>query len=114
MKKYISKLSVVLIYFLLVAGLLDFKITLLFDIRGVAAVVCGMVLFSMPVILNDRNKNSVLEALCKNAVTVGYLATFLFLFSRLNDSKGYDNLLNDIALNCRPLLYGMIFFFTYF
>lgn len=108
MKKYISKLSVVLIYFLLIAWIAGFKIELLFDIRGILAVLCGMVLFSIPVIITERNRNTVLEAFSKNAVTVGYLATFLFLFSRLNNSKGYDNLLTDVALNCRPLLYGLI------
>ena len=40
----------------------------------------------------------------------GYIATFLFLFARLNQPKGYENLLADIALNCRPLLYSLILY----
>lgn len=110
MRRLFSKLSIVLIYFLFIAYLAGFQVGLLLDIRGITAVVCGMVLLSVPVMITERSKESTLEAFCKNAVMAGYIATFLFLFSRLNNAKGYDNLLADIALNCRPLLYGMILY----
>lgn len=109
MKKIVSKLAIVVVYFLLIAYISGFQIGLLMDIKGIAAVFCGTVLFSIPVIITDRSKEALQETFCKNAVMSGYIAAFLFLFSRLNQAKGFENLLADIALNCRPLLYGMVF-----
>jgi DNA-binding CsgD family transcriptional regulator len=42
-----------------------------------------------------------------NAMVTAYLTTFVFLFSRLSTNDA-DDLLYDVALNCRPLLYGLI------
>jgi DNA-binding CsgD family transcriptional regulator len=43
-----------------------------------------------------------------NAMLTSYLTTFILLFSRLSNNQEYDNLLPDVAMNCRPLLYGLI------
>ena len=46
----------------------------------------------------------------KKALEAGYIQTFLLLFSRLADGKGYEELLPDIAMAFRPVLYGFCFF----
>lgn len=109
MKRIVSKLAIVVVYFLLIAYISGFEIGLLVDVKGIAAVFSGMVLFSIPVMITDRSRETLQETFCKNAVMSGYITAFLFLFSRLNQTKGFENLLVDIALNCRPLLYGMVF-----
>lgn len=46
----------------------------------------------------------------KKALEAGYIQTFLLLFSRFGDIKGYEALLPDIAMAFRPVLYGFCFF----
>jgi DNA-binding CsgD family transcriptional regulator len=43
-----------------------------------------------------------------NAMLTAYLTTFILLFSRLSGPQNTDRLLYDVAMNCRPLLYGLI------
>ena len=105
MKKFIVKFATVILYVLMVAYLSGFKIGLLLDWKALAAVFSGSLLFSVPVVFSTDSRSSRRDTVCKNIITAGYIATFLFLFARLNQPKGYENLLADIALNCRPLLY---------
>ena len=110
MKKFIVKFTTVILYVLLVAYLSGFKIGLLLDWKALAAVFSGSLLFSVPAVFNAESRSSWRDMVCKNIITAGYIATFLFLFARLNQPKGYENLLADIALNCRPLLYSLILY----
>ena len=110
MKKFIVKFATVILYVLMVAYLSEFKIGLLLDWKALAAVFSGSLLFSVPAVFNTDSRSSWRNTFCKNIITAGYIATFLFLFARLNQPKGYENLLADIALNCRPLLYSLILY----
>lgn len=110
MKKFIVKFATVILYVLMVAYLSGFKIGLLLDWKALAAVFSGSLLFSIPAVFNTDSRSSWRDTVCKNIVAAGYIATFLFLFARLNQPKGYENLLADIALNCRPLLYSLILY----
>lgn len=110
MKKFIVKFATVILYVLMVAYLSGFKIGLLLDWKALAAVFSGSLLFSVPVVFSTDSRSSRRDTVCKNIITAGYIATFLFLFARLNQPKGYENLLADIALNCRPLLYSLILY----
>lgn len=110
MKKFIVKFATVILYVLMVAYLSEFKIGLLLDWKALAAVFSGSLLFSVPVVFSTDSRSSRRDTVCKNIITAGYIATFLFLFARLNQPKGYENLLADIALNCRPLLYSLILY----
>ena len=110
MKKFIVKFTTVILYVLLVVYLSGFKIGLLLDWKALAAVFSGSLLFSVPVVFSTDSRSSRRDTVCKNIITAGYIATFLFLFARLNQPKGYENLLADIALNCRPLLYSLILY----
>ena len=110
MKKFIVKFATVILYVLMVAYLSEFKIGLLLDWKALAAVFSGSLLFSVPAVFNADSRSSWRNTFCKNIITAGYIATFLFLFARLNQPKGYENLLADIALNCRPLLYSLILY----
>ena len=110
MKKFIVKFATVILYVLMVAYLSEFKIGLLLDWKALAAVFSGSLLFSVPAVFNTDSRSSWRNTFCKNIITAGYIATFLFLFVRLNQPKGYETLLADIALNCRPLLYSLILY----
>ena len=113
MKKFIVKFATVILYVLMVAYLSEFKIGLLLDWKALAAVFSGSLLFSVPAVFNADSRSSWRNTFCKNIITAGYIATFLFLFARLNQPKGYENLLADIALNCRPLLYSLILYIIF-
>lgn len=113
MKKIVTRVLFICLYLFLLIYAAGFQIIRILDLRGIVAVTAGMVLFSVPVILRNRkikDDSEIAHALSRNAIFASYLTTFIFLFSRLNSNVAYENLLSDIALNCRPILYGFVYF----
>lgn len=109
-KKILSKAVLILIYLLLLLYLTDFRISVIFDGKGILAVTGGMLLLTTPFWLTKKSGDEIMAAMAVNGLYAGYISTFMFLFSRLNSTVQFENLLADVALNCRPILYGFIFY----
>jgi len=107
MKKILLRVLPLLIYILALLGLVEFKFWILFNIKMILMVVFGTILLT----LSNYKKGMTLEELKTpaswNATITAYLTTFILLFSRLSNNSG-NNLLYDVAMNCRPLLYGLV------
>ncbi|MBP1756818.1 MAG: Response regulator containing a CheY-like receiver domain and an DNA-binding domain [Firmicutes bacterium] len=112
MKKLLIKLLVILFYLFILLYITGFDLLLLFDVKLLTLTIIGTVILSLPYYQKELSNNDILHILGKNALVAGYLEAFLFLFVRLNDTEGFSDLLPDIALNCRPALYGFILFIT--
>jgi DNA-binding CsgD family transcriptional regulator len=110
MKKIMMRFSTILIYLILVLSLSGFDIVTLIDLKSIVLVVLGTIFLSLSSIKRGMKKQDICSILSWNAIVVSYLTTFIFLFMSLSTMKTTDNLLMEIALNCRTLLYGFIIF----
>lgn len=107
MKKILLRVLTLFIYIIALLGLFNFKFWILFNFKMILMVVFGTILLT----LSNCKKGITLEELKTpsswNATITAYLTTFILLFSRLSNNSG-NNLLYDVAMNCRPLLYGLV------
>lgn len=110
MRKLMTKLLVILAYLWILLFLSGFDLIVLFDIRTIVLTVLGSLLLSIPHYQKGLTRKDRFSILGKNALATSYIETFIYLFARLNNAAGFDHLLPDIALNCRPILYGFIIY----
>lgn len=108
MKKILLKICTILIYVVALLWLVDFKLLVLFNYKTILMVVFGTVLLTLSSYKKGKSVEELKIAARWNAQVTGYLTTFVLLFSRLSGNKDYSNLMYDVALNCRPLFYGLI------
>lgn len=108
MKKLLIRFLTIIIYLVALLWLTEFKLWVLLDIKTILMSVFGTALLT----LSGFKKGMPLEDLKAsagwNAMLTAYLTTFILLFSRLSGPQNTDRLLYDVAMNCRPLLYGLI------
>ena len=110
MKKKCKILCSILFYILLLSWAMDFQFRKLLDIRLFLQLVMGTVLLTFPFCHKKMTKAEYGYCFGKKAIEAGYIQTFLILFQRLAEGNGYENLLADIAMAFRPVLYGFCFF----
>lgn len=103
-----KKISAVLIYLFLISALLEFDLEKLLDMKQLLMVLVGMFLFYLPTYRKDHLKTPsvILQKLGMSAIWVSIIETFVLLFVLLQTGVTFDNLLYQISLNCRPMLYG--------
>lgn len=109
MKNKCKILGSILFYILLLSYAMDFQFLQLFDIRLFIQLAIGTVLLTLPFCHKKMTKAEYGYIFGKKAMEAGYIQTFLLLFGRLSEGKGYEALLNDIAMGFRPVLYGFCF-----
>lgn len=107
MKKRWQTLLCLFLYIALIAFAMGFDIRRLVDIRNVAALLTGAFLLVLPFCRRGMKKEEFFLLYEKKAMEVGLIQTFLLLFIRLSDQKGYTEVLQDVALCFRPILYGL-------
>ena len=110
MKKKCKILCSIVFYILLLSWAMDFQILKLLDIRLFVQFFVGTILLTLPFCHKKMAKAEFGFYFGKKAIEAGYIQAFLLLFSRLVDGKGYTELLADIALSFRPVLYGFCLF----
>lgn len=109
MKKRWQSLFYLLLYLLILSFALAFDIRRLFDLRDIAVFVIGTLLLAIPFWERGAQKGwllGILSVCGKRAIDSGVLLTFLLLFIRLSEERGYEGLLADAALCFRPMLYA--------
>lgn len=110
-----KKIAVILLYLLFISVLLRFEMEKLLDFKQLLMVVIGMVLFYLPGFRPGQKENpsAILHQLGTSALLVSTIQTFVLLFILLQHPVSYDNLLYQISLNCRPMLYGFCFWIIF-
>lgn len=108
MKKRWKVLLSILLYVLILAWVLQFHIFALISPTTLIQFGVGVVILTIPFLQKGITKQEVLSVIGQKGMEAGYIQTFLLLFGRLFSEKGYEELLADIALCFRPVLYGLI------
>jgi DNA-binding CsgD family transcriptional regulator len=108
MKKLLIRLLTILIYITALLGLVNFQIWVLLNIKMMIMVALGTLLLTLSNYKKGMAIDDLKTSASWNAMLTSYLTTFILLFSRLSNNQEYTNLLKDVAMNCRPLLYGLI------
>lgn len=105
--KHITKLAAVFSYLLILSFLLDFKLGQLIDLRQLCLVILGMVILFFPGYQRGENVHTYVNQLAKCALLASYIQTFILLFLAFSTETVKENLMQEMAKNCRPLLYGI-------
>lgn len=105
--KHVTKLISVVIYILIMSFLLDFQLSQLLDLKQLCLVVLGMGLLFLPGYQRGESRKHYVNQLGRCALPAGYIQTFILLFIAFSTEMTKDILLQEIAKNCRPVLYGI-------
>jgi len=105
--KNITRAAAVLLYLAILSVLLHFELTQLFDIRQLCLVLFGMLLLFLPGYRRGESRSSYSGQLASCALFASYIQTFILLFILLSTEVRPEHLLKEIALSCRPVLYGI-------
>ena len=105
--KNVTKLAAVFVYLFILSFLLDFQLKQLFDLKQVCLVLIGMVILFLPGYRRGESKRTYAGALARCALFASYIQTFILIFLVLSTDVTIDTLMQEIARNCRPLLYGI-------
>jgi DNA-binding CsgD family transcriptional regulator len=108
MKKLLIRFLTIIIYLVALLWLTEFKLWVLLDIKTILMSIFGTVLLTLSGYKKGMPMEDLKASAGWNAMLTAYLTTFILLFSRLSGSQNTDRLLYDVAMNCRPLLYGLI------
>ena len=116
MRERIYRIAVVLCYIAVLAYLNGFSLEAMLDVRGIAAVLLGMLLFSLPQIREywsvRRDAVYFWNRIAYNGLMSGYLTAILFLLAHLSTPvEGMSGRSVDISrllgADLRPVLYGL-------
>lgn len=102
MKKCIA----VLLYLFLVTVFLGFDIRKLIDFKQLFLVVTGTCILYLPSFEAKGQKNLDKNMIGQNALWSSIIQTFILLFIMSFNSYGIEQRFTNMALSCRPLLYG--------
>lgn len=105
--KHVTKLISVVIYILIMSFLLDFQLEQLFDVKQLCLVILGMGILFLPGYQRGESKKYYVNQLGRCALFASYIQTFILLFIAFSTEMTKDFLLQEIAKNCRPVLYGI-------
>ncbi|MCM1387234.1 MAG: LuxR C-terminal-related transcriptional regulator [Bacillus sp. (in: Bacteria)] len=105
--KYVKKLIAVFIYILIMSVLLEFKLAQLFNVKQLILVIIGMAVLFLPAYKRTESVKYYIAQLGKCALLAGYIQTFILLFIAFSTQMDADNIIPEIAKNCRPVLYGL-------
>lgn len=110
MKKLLLKLISIFVYLCSLLIILKFDFMLLFDIKAFILVLFGAFFLSLPAWQKQLTLKEKGEIIGRNALNASYMETFILLFGKLSAEIDINGIFREIALGCRPLLYGYILF----
>lgn len=102
-----KKCLAICIYLLLITAFLRFDIRLLFDARQLFLVVFGAALLYFPALgIKQRKPHFDRELFGQNSLWASIIQTFVLLFVVLSEGQSREKMMVQVAMACRPLLYG--------
>lgn len=105
--KHITRLIAVFLYILIMSFFLDFQLGQLFDLKQLVLVVLGMGILFLPGYKRGESGRYYVNQMGRCALFASYIQTFILLFMTLSTEVAKDALFQEIAKNCRPVLYGI-------
>lgn len=108
-RKWYAALSVFL-YILFLTWAWGFDISKLVDGKLFLQLLTGTFLLTLPFYQKEVGWRELIPVFGKKALEAGYIQTFLLLFICMSDKKEYDELMVDVVMNFRPVLYGFCLF----
>lgn len=108
MNKAMKKLIPILVYLLIIFNFIGFDISKLFDVKLMFLIISGTVILSISGFRRGMSLIELRKNLSWNAMTAGYLTTFVFIFVGISDLTSMQELFQEIALDSRLLLYAFI------
>lgn len=109
MKNAVKNLTAIFIYLILLCYLLKTDIAQLFSLRLMGMLLIGGGILCLPYLERRMTFEEWKGIFGKNALTAGYMETFMLLFIGLQQSKPMpEGFLPEVALALRPLFYGFI------
>ncbi len=105
--KNVTKTAAIFIYLVILSILLQFNLTELFDVKQFCLVLAGMLLLFFPGFQRGESRQRYTGQLAGCALFASYIQTFILLFLLLSSEVKQEHLLREIALSCRPILYGI-------
>lgn len=97
----------ILLYLVLISIVFHFDLLLLWNPLQILLVLTGSLLFYLPGIRFDQ-KHIDLTRFASCAMTASFIQSMLLMLVYLSTAKNTDTLLQHIALNFRPVLYGLL------
>lgn len=105
--KNVTRAGAVFLYLVILSILLHFELTQLFDIRQLCLVLIGTFLLFLPGYRRGEDRQNYAAQLASCTLFASYIQTFILLFTVLSKEVLQEHLLREIALSCRPILYGI-------
>lgn len=105
--KHITRLIAVFLYILIMSFFLDFQLGQLFDLKQLVLVILGMGILFLPGYRRGESGKYYVNQAGRCALFASYIQTFILLFMTLSTEMTRDTLFQEIAKNCRPILYGI-------
>lgn len=106
MKKIGLRLGSIVVYIGALLILLGIKVQMLFSLKLMILIGLGTLVLFLPYYSKRLRQKEIGDILGQKALEAGYIQTFILLFLCLSKQKSMDSLFENIALSCRPLLYG--------
>lgn len=105
--KNIKRLTAVLLYIFIMSFLLDYELSLLFNLKQICLVILGMFILFLPSYKKGEDKYAYAVQLSRCALFASYIQTFVSLIIILSTEVTPEQLMKEAGLSCRPLLYGL-------
>lgn len=106
MKKRYQTGVYLILYILLLTYTADFNITQLLDIKSFLLLLTGTLLLTLPFYYKGIDKEELLYIYGMKAFDAGLVQVFLTSFIQLSENKSYEELLPNVVLCFRPILYA--------
>ncbi len=122
MKKVMQRAMLLVVYVFILLWVTGFAWSRIWDMKSCAMVVLGMFLLSVPQLFQEikqKNKKEeskeklfllVCRQLSGNALLAAYMTTAMMLFASFSGEVQPDDIAQEIALNCRPVFYGILLY----
>lgn len=108
MKRFLQAGISVFIYLLILLSAINFDIFSIIDIQSILLVIIGTILLTLSSYRKGISLIEILETAKSNLLPTSYLITFLQIFVTLSKNPPFSGILREIALCCRPILYGLL------
>lgn len=106
MKKRCQTGVYLLLYVLLLTYVSDFDIKRLLDIKSFFLLLAGTLLLAIPFYHREINRDEFLYIYGTKTIEAGLIQVFLLCFVQLSENQNYEQLLPEVALCFRPMLYA--------
>lgn len=106
MRTICLRLVSIIIYIGALLVLLGINIQKIFSLKLFILIGLGTLVLFLPYYSKELERKQISNILGRKALEAGYIQTFVLLFVCLSQQVSMENLFENIALNCRPLLYG--------